>query len=510
MSQVCRHWRTALISSALPWTRIDCQSLAQTIVGLERHRSVPLHLELWTGFSDKAWNAVLDHGNEHASVVAYLTPKQLDLVHERLVTPSVEQILLFTDEDDGPPELITVDIRGEFRSLRRLLVSGFTLPIDHIEAPNLIHLVLEALKPSSEYTAHSVLDILQGCPQLETVLLNCLVNPTEIQPPYPPITLPNLRSIELGNGETQSGLILPLRFPPAVPVGFREMSILADSTVRESIQHILAGIDIQSVTLARLDDGDCGELVRYEGPKGSLEITAYKGFDPYQHRELLLSHSPKLDNVKTLRIMDFDACDDIYEIFTSTVSAMNNLISISFVGHPLFPEPLIPKGDLPVLLPHLKHISGLHPGSQLVELARARKGKGVPLNVLDVDGSPEDGETAFIRELRELVEVVKVWRCGSLPEYWTENLVRDVWGDVGYLGPVSVCWRRKSVTLSSFIEDARLATDPRVPVISSRIVEGPPLERNTGASTGKAVAFMKIEDRLHPMRVSVIPFDTSA
>ena len=472
-------------------------------------------------FSDEALNAVLDHGSKHASVFACLTPKQLDSVHKRLVTPSIEEIVLFTDGDDGPPERITVDIRGEFRSLRRLLVSGFILPIDHIKAPNLIHLALETTEPGLEYTAHSVLDMLRGCPQLETVLVNCLVKPTRIQQSYPPITLPNLRSIELGDRETQAGLILPLRFPPATPVGFREMSVLADPTVRESIQHVLAAVDIQSVTLAQFDDtvdgklarrdvGDYGELVRYEGPKGSLEITTHEAFNLYQLRKLLLSHSPKLDNVKTLRIMDFDMHDDIHKIFTSTVSAMNNLISISFVSYPLFPEPLVPKGGLPVLLPHLKHISGLRPESQLVELARARRGKGVPLNALDVDGSPEDGETAFIRELQELVEVVKVWRCGSLPKRWTDSLLMDVWEDAGYFGPVGVCWCRKSVALSSLIENARLAGGPRNLVTSSRIVEGLPLERNTAASTRKAVVLMNTENRSHPMRISVIPFDFSA
>ena len=153
---------------------------------------------------------------------------------------------------------------------------------------------------------------------------------------------------------------------------------------------------------------------------------------------------------------------------------MNNLISISFVGYPLFPEPLVPKDGLPVLLPHLKHISGLRPGSPLVELARARRGKGVPLNALDVDGSPEDGETTFIRELRELVEVVKVWRCGGLPERWTDNLVLDAWEDAGYGGPVSVYWYRKSVVLSSLIEVTRLATGTQTIVISTMVVEGLP------------------------------------
>lgn len=95
MSQVCRRWRTALISFATLWTRIDCQSLSRTIASLERHRSVPLHLELRKGFSIEVLNMVLDHGSKFASVFARLTQKQLNPLHQHLVTPSVEELVLF-------------------------------------------------------------------------------------------------------------------------------------------------------------------------------------------------------------------------------------------------------------------------------------------------------------------------------------------------------------------------------------------------------------------------------
>ena len=58
-SQVCRLWRTTLASSPSVWRRIDCQNRTQTAISLERHRSVPLQLELHDGFSAKALNAVL-------------------------------------------------------------------------------------------------------------------------------------------------------------------------------------------------------------------------------------------------------------------------------------------------------------------------------------------------------------------------------------------------------------------------------------------------------------------
>ena len=63
-----------------------------------------------------------------------------------------------------------------------------------------------------------------------------------------------------------------------------------------------------------------------------------------------------------------------------------------------------------------------------------------------------------VPELRELVEVVKVWRCGGLPERWTDNLLLDAWESAGYDGPVSVHWCWKNATLSSFIAFTRVDT----------------------------------------------------
>ena len=458
MSQVCHRWRTAAISSASLWTRIDCQSLARTIASLERHRSVPLRLELRRGFSNEALNAVLDHESKLASLSVYPRRLHLGLICRCLLTTSVEELALFIDKG-GPPERNTLSIRcSRFRSLRRLLVSAFSVSIDNIGAPNLTHLALEVTAFTPGYTAHSVLEILLGCPQLETVPVNSLVNPTRIQQSYTPVTLPNLRSIELGYGEIRAGLIIPLRFPQVVAVAFRNVMLIVDLLIQESIRQVLAVIDIQSVTLARISDRpedgrffaiEQSHLVRYECPKGSLEITTPTEVAPIEHTELLLSHSPKLGNVRTLRIMDLRTYHE--GTLITIVSTMNNLVSINFLGRNLFVGRLFPKDGLTVL-PHLKHISGLRLESSLVKLARARKAKGVPLSTLDVDGRPEDGDRAYFRELRKFVEVVKVWRCSGLPERWTDNLVLDSWEGAGYDGPVSVYRCRESAALSSFIE----------------------------------------------------------
>jgi hypothetical protein len=78
-------------------------------------------------------------------------------------------------------------------------------------------------------------------PQLETVLINFVRTETPIEEPYTPVALPKLHSIELGISEVNMGLVKPLRFPPAVAVGFLGIYPFGDDTTNEAIRHVLAG-----------------------------------------------------------------------------------------------------------------------------------------------------------------------------------------------------------------------------------------------------------------------------
>ena len=186
--------------------------------------------------------------------------------------PSVEDLVLSVDEHESYMETtINLRLSAELTSLRKLLVSGFFVPINRITAPNLIHLSFETLLSSSGTTPQSILSMLQGCSQLETVLVNILSGGSRTPRSHAPVTLPKLRSVELGHGETAARLPLHLRFPPTVAVGFRDITGPRPWS-RESIQHVLATIDIETVTLAHIQQkADLGfrevdtYLIRFEG-----------------------------------------------------------------------------------------------------------------------------------------------------------------------------------------------------------------------------------------------------
>ncbi|KAF9778226.1 hypothetical protein BJ322DRAFT_1114471 [Thelephora terrestris] len=196
----------------------------RTVIGLERLQSAPILLRLNGGLSTDALNAVLDHRCKIVSVIADIPlSSQIRPFHQRLLTPSLEEYILSASDDEEPEETETLNIEGELMSMRKLFVSGCLISIDRLTATNLIHLSLEFPSEISVVTGQSILDFLARCSLLETVLIN-IVSDDSTQhalQSHNPITLPRLRSIDLGRSEVQSGLITYLRSQPGVAVGFR-------------------------------------------------------------------------------------------------------------------------------------------------------------------------------------------------------------------------------------------------------------------------------------------------
>ena len=440
-SQICRRWRAILVSSPLLWRHIDCRDPTQTVVSLERRGSVPLLLELDSYLSTDALDIALGHGSKIASVSARLSLDQIQSVYPRLTAPSLEELVLSVDEDRGASwgHNIIVDIQGEFRSMRKLSISGFFVLIDRITAPNLIHLSLENTTSTPRITVPFVLNMLRGCLQLETVLISILSDRrrTRAGPhSYNPVTLQKLHSIELGCTEAQAGLVIPLLFPPGVAVGFRGIPANEETCPRESIQHVLATVDIKSVTLAYIQHEDIGDdtyLIRFEGPVGSLEIFTLGGDrDPFGRDGPLLSHSPRLENVKTLHIM---GCYISNKTFAIIASAMCNLVSINFIGRNVHAGSLIPTDSSPALFPHLENVAGL-PARELARIARARKKHGMSLKSLS--GHDDSRRTAkYLEDLGKLAEDVRICQCTDLTERWTSNALPDAWDAAGDRVPVS-------------------------------------------------------------------------
>ena len=418
---------------------------------------MPIQLKLDPEWSNAAVENVIFHGKKVASLIVrgYMEPSpQLNLLVMRSGR-SIERLGVYTEEWEAREPKMD-EVWQDMPSLRELFICQYAIPIGRLVAPNLVHLALEQQGCTQRITIHSTLDMLCGCPLLETLLiirLDGYRNRTRACN-HPPVLLPRLRSIELGGYEVDSVLITYLQFPPNIAAGFRKLDmsdICGDkiqTLVRNAMQHVLRRIDSHSVTLAipphpRISSG---LFVRFEGLQGSLEITSWNVRTDAQvmdtlfgPRGLLFSHSPRIDNVRELHIVGCDFGDGNRLHHVS--AAMPNVVSITYFdceGPDTF-LPLTPTDPSSPPFPHLERVMVLGEGSGLREMAKARRDCGVPLKTFVIGRRPgeEYSDPEDCATLGEFVGDLHIGCPTEILEWGTENEILNIWSAAGVPGPVS-------------------------------------------------------------------------
>jgi len=458
-SQVCHHWRLVLVSSPSLWTRISCRYAPRTIASLERCKFLPVRLRLEPPLPTATLDSVLLRKNQIASLTISREPERVPLLRQLLMLsrPSVEQLHIYSERIVGwtAEEETVHDVWQDLPSLRELFVCRYSIPIEKLTAPNLIHLALEHTGSNRNVTIQSVLDMLCGCPLLETLLIIYSGVWRGTTHDHSPVHLPNLRSLELGPYEVRCGLTTYLRFPSNVAAGFRTL-LLNDvcrsvpPAVMAAMQHVLGRVDIRRITLAAppRPDGKTEFLIRFEGLQGSLEITAARSARThaqvrnvlFSQEGVLFSHSPRIDGVRELHIVgcSFEDGQGFYHIST----AMPNLASISFFqckGHNLLGLLAAINPSSPPF-PHLERVMVLGQESGLREIAKARRDHDVPLKTLVVGRVPGGFEHDRLEDYTELGQLVDDLRIGcptEILEWETGNEILNIWSAINVSGPVS-------------------------------------------------------------------------
>ena len=449
---------------------MSCHHVPRTIASLRRYKSRPLRLRLGPQSSTVALNDVLLHGNEVASLTISPNPEQIPLLHQLLVfpRPSMKQLHIYSERQiqwDAKEQ--GHDIPLELPSLRELFLCRFSIPVDRLSAPNLVHLALEDTEGTRNVASQSILGVLRGCPRLKTLLIvNSGAGPLDPTRDHPPVSLPNLRSLELGSPEVH--LTAYLQFPPNVAVGFRKLG--SDSVfgcvspiVMAAMQRVLGRINIHRITLARHIPlgGDMTNLIRFEGQRASLEITtkaSHSNATLLTPGGVLFSRSLGIENTKELQIIGYYFHNRLVnnQGWFHINSFMPNLVSISFFRckeRDMF-VPLTPTDHSSPPFPHLNHVMVLGEGPGLREMVKARRDYGVPLKTLMVGQRPRGSENDHLEPYaaREeyvgdhpedwagVVEFVGDLRVGCPTEIvqWGDgNEIMNFWSTVGVPGPVS-------------------------------------------------------------------------
>jgi len=418
---------------------------------------MPIQLEVRQGSSSVAIEKVLLCGNKIASLTINHRLDRIPLLRELFTSsrPSMEQLHIRCQKRSGwrSSERTAHEVWQDLPSLRELFVCQYSIPIDQLTAPNLVHLALEEAGFRREVTVQSILDALRGCPRLETLFISHSNVTQDATRGHPPVSLPHLRSLELGADEVRSGLTTHLQLPKNIAAGFRMLPIIdicgdIPPTVLATIQHVLGGIGIICITFAAPprpeDDPDL--LVRFEGLGASLEITTYaETYDElraifFGHRGVLFSHSPRIENVRELHIIGCHFVDS--QVLDHVSAAMPNVASISFF-HCKEPQVfvLLPEtSPSSPAFPRLERIMVLGPVSGLRGMVKTRRDDGVPLKTFVVGRGSEGFEYDHPEDhllLGEFVDELHVGCPTEILEWGTENEIFNIWSTVGIPSPVS-------------------------------------------------------------------------
>ena len=455
-SWVCHYWRSVIVSSPSAWTRVSCCGVRRTLIGLDRCKSLPIRLQLKHTFSTAALEGVLLHGSSISSLTINYQPDHIALLRQLFMfsRPSLKQLHICSGAVEGwsAKEKPVHDIWNHMPYLRELIVYRYSIPIEQLNAPNLLHLALDNTGYLREITVRTVLDTLRGCPLLETFLL-CNWRLLQHDPlrRCSSVRLPSLRSIELGAYEVKSGLIAYLDFPPNIAAAFPGLALddvygnIIPPAVFASTQQVLRRIDIRSITfVAPLPPGTLG-LVYFEGLEGSLEISA-AGINDHEElrsvffgpKGVLFSHSPRIGNVREIHIQgcSFDASRG-----SCLNTAMPKIASISFFqcNEPTTFDPLAPKKSSSLLFPYLERILVLGRESGLENMARRRKTCGVPLKTLIIGQGPRGPSPGQPGDYAKLGGLVGALQVGCPTEVsGIRNEIRDIWSTLNSVaGPVS-------------------------------------------------------------------------
>ena len=309
--------------------------------------------------------------------------------------------------------------------------------------PNLVYLALEQTGRDQDLTVQSTLDMLRDCPLLEILLITHSGVRQDPTGDHPPVSLPHLHTIELGEGGLCPGLTTHLQFPQSVAVGFHILSwssMCGDVplTVEATTQHVLRRIDIRRITLAVASPDPCGGvwlLIRFEGLPGSLEITPCSSDNDalirgafFGSRGVLCSHSPHIEGVREVHIVGcfFEGDQESHHIR----AAVPNLVSISFrcEGPHVFGL-ITPTNPLSPPFPHLERIMVLGSESGLREMAKGRRDYGVPLRTLVVGRGSRRFEYEHLEDytvLEELVGDLRIECSTEVLEWGTENEILNI------------------------------------------------------------------------------------
>jgi hypothetical protein len=276
LTHICRSWRGVFISRASLWTSLDCASVDQTRVYLERSKASPLDIRLGAERYPKCDALLLTA--PHTGRLKALT----------LTLSSFSQGILELTEQFGYPASLLEKLEicflgtsttiaessilyGNLLSLRELRLSGVLTDLSWTNLTNLTTFDFRQV-PSNRASVTRLLDFFERTPLLCKITLIDSLPEASDAPAKRVVSLPNLRLFRISDQPAHSILLNHLRIPTGASVKLKFQFSGEKSPIPDYVPGSLDNLrNISHVTSVILDFS-LGMAIQLKGPSGGLYV----------------------------------------------------------------------------------------------------------------------------------------------------------------------------------------------------------------------------------------------
>ena len=287
LTHVCRGWRERFTITSCPslWTLLDCTSLEQTRVYLERSKNSPLEIclreEKNTTFLNEAFLLVVPHlGRSQSLTLSGSSDDLLELTkHFGSPTPLLEKLNLNFTRPENP---IVEDTFNGNLSLRELRLSGVTANLTWGNLSKLKTFDLRRV-PSDKVSVTQLLNFFERAPLLRKIRLEDAFPISSDAPPGRMVSLPHLKFLTIVALPVHTILLNHLSIPVGAALS-QEFNFDDDkspipiylSKTFNNLKHIS---HLTSINLSF----NSGMSMRLEGPSGTQYMWgSWAGANPSQ------------------------------------------------------------------------------------------------------------------------------------------------------------------------------------------------------------------------------------
>jgi hypothetical protein len=220
LTHVCRGWREQLISCPSLWTFLDCASVDQTRVYLERSKTSPLDIYFgrmeYNPFLNDAFLLTIPHLGRLKSLSITAFPDILPELTNHFLqcrAPLLNKLRICSTPTGYPPSIQAAIFDGDPSSLRELRLCGILTNFPWKGLSNLTTFDFRDV-PSDEISVTQLLDFFERAPLLHKVTLYHAFPKTSDAPRGRIVPLPHLKSLDITARPVHSILLNHLSILP--------------------------------------------------------------------------------------------------------------------------------------------------------------------------------------------------------------------------------------------------------------------------------------------------------